>query len=192
MTDDEVTQDRGVRGGEQISGAIADDGANGGEVNREGGEHPNGISGREGQKRQSRSDEQKRRRIMPAEIAGERMADRRLFDELVRRPVVSRRRVAVEHHSSRGPYVDEIGLHAGAVGCDDPDAVQITRGEIHRVRDDERESHELQRTRQLGVSDMSRRRRVEGHRASAFRCGHEPEVERSRLPETSCAAKARS
>jgi hypothetical protein len=46
--------------------------------------------------------------------------------------------------------------------------VQITSSEIDRVRDHERKSDELQRTRKLGVGDVSRRRRVQRHGLSAF------------------------
>ena len=46
LADDEVAEYRGKGGREQIAAAIADDGAHCGEVDWEGAEDPNGISGR--------------------------------------------------------------------------------------------------------------------------------------------------
>jgi hypothetical protein len=65
--------------------------------------------------RQQRGDKQEWRRIVPGEIADKILFQQREFDLLLDIPVVSQRRVALEHQAAGGPDIDEVGRDAQAV-----------------------------------------------------------------------------
>src|SRR6202035_4421931 len=70
--------------------------------------------------RQHRGDEQKRRRIMPGEIAFVALAEDRDLNRLLDVPVVGKRRMTIEYQTARRPDIDEIGWNAEAVLIEDP------------------------------------------------------------------------
>ena len=90
LPDDEIGQHRREGGGEQITHAVADDGADRDEISGERRERPKRVSCRIGQQGEEDRDKQKGRRIVPAEIAVEGMADGGLLHQLVCRPIIGR------------------------------------------------------------------------------------------------------
>jgi hypothetical protein len=156
LADDEVREHRRERGAEEVADAIADDDANRSEVDRKRPDGPDQPRGRIGDERQCGGDEQESRRIVPAEVAFERMADRGLLDKLVRRPVVDCSSVAGEHHAPGRPDVDEIGRHAAAVAHRQPAALDVACGEVDHLRHDEREADKFNRPCQLRAGTSGR------------------------------------
>src|SRR6202020_3155457 len=98
----------------------ADDGAHHGQIRQEAYERPAGIGHGVRKMRQHRGDEQKRRRIMPGEIAFVALAGDRALNRLLDVPVVGKRRMTIEYQTARRPDIDEIGWNAEAVLIEDP------------------------------------------------------------------------
>ena len=91
-----------------------------GEIGHEADRSPADEGYRIGKMRQQAGDEQKRRRIVPGEVALIALAEHRDLNLLLDVPIIGQRRVAIEHQLSSGPDVDEIGRDAQALGVEDP------------------------------------------------------------------------
>ena len=93
---------------EQNAGAQAENAGDGRDVSSERCQQPNDRGDQIGQRRQRRGKEKRRRRIMPAVIAVEIVADGAHFGGAVQGPVVGSRSLAVEREPPGRPDIDEI------------------------------------------------------------------------------------
>jgi hypothetical protein len=91
--------------------------------------------------------EQKRRRIVPGKVAGIALAQHCDLHLLLDVPVVSERRMAIEHESAGRPDIDEIGRNAEPVFIKDPPMGGEPVLQHRRVEDTQHETADQERGR---------------------------------------------
>jgi hypothetical protein len=106
---------------------------------------PNHRRGQIRQRRQHSCEEKRRRRIMPAVIAVEIVADRAHFGGAVQRPVVGSRSRAVEREPPGRPDIDEIISDRPALRVGQKVALQIRPAEDDQIAERQRQSDQLDR-----------------------------------------------
>ena len=95
--------------------------------------------------RQQACDKQKRRRIVPGEVAVIALAEHRNLNLLLDIPVVGLRGVAIEHEAPGGPDVDEIGRDAQALFVEYPPMGEECRRKKRCIDDEQYKAHVQQR-----------------------------------------------
>ena len=145
LPDDDVGEHGGKCRGEKISGTLADDTAQAEHVGQESREQEDDLCRNVGDLGEQGGDRQVGRRIMPAEIAVERMAERDHFHRLVRRPVVDRGRIALQNQLPGGPDVDEIVRHRAGRRRSATSPARRRRRDRPACADDQRKADQFDR-----------------------------------------------
>ena len=141
----DVPDRRGKSEREQNAGAQAENASDGRDVSSERRHQPDDCRDQIRQRRQRRGKEKRRRRIMPAVIALEIVADGAHFGGAVQRPVVGSRSLAVERKPPGRPDIDEIIGDRPALRVGQKVALQVAAAENDQIAERQRQSDQLDR-----------------------------------------------